>query len=147
MKEKTYYAEAMRYIDNAREILKKSPKEGGLYTDEKYVQRAAGTAYAGVNKAAKWFIQLNKMNIDTSHLSETQKGLAKINYKALGYFNNAYGILHIAAYYRDITGVKAIEDGLNYAVAFIKYLKLYKDTGVEKNGYNGRKKRPSGESK
>ena len=42
-------AEAMRYIDNAKEILReKAKKEDGLYQDKKYVKMAGHTAYSGV---------------------------------------------------------------------------------------------------
>lgn len=34
--------EALRYLQNAREILKKAPIEDGRYADVKYVQEALG---------------------------------------------------------------------------------------------------------
>jgi len=42
--------EALRYLENARELLKKSPIEGDRYEDMKYVQEAYGTAYLAVLK-------------------------------------------------------------------------------------------------
>ena len=42
-------AEAMRYIDNAKDILRhKAQKEDGYYQDKKYVKMAGHTAYLGV---------------------------------------------------------------------------------------------------
>lgn len=35
--------EAQRYLNNAKEILKKAPIEDNRYTDIKYVQEACGT--------------------------------------------------------------------------------------------------------
>ncbi|MCL4537368.1 MAG: DUF5618 family protein, partial [Nitrospirae bacterium] len=43
--------EPIRYLDNAKELLKKSPIEGNRYTDDKYVKSACGVAYLGVLKA------------------------------------------------------------------------------------------------
>jgi hypothetical protein len=43
------YAEAVRYMDNAEETLKRAEKQDyGYYRDEKYVRTACGTAYLGV---------------------------------------------------------------------------------------------------
>ena len=55
---RTQYEEAMRYIDNAKEALKKAGGNEKLYSDIKYVKSAAGIAYAGVEQAAKWLIRL-----------------------------------------------------------------------------------------
>jgi hypothetical protein len=50
------HAEAMRYMDNAKETLKKAGKDGPRYTDKKYVRTACGTAYNGVLIALDaWF--------------------------------------------------------------------------------------------
>ncbi len=35
-----YYAEAIRYMDNAKETLKKAGKDRGEYADDKYVKTA-----------------------------------------------------------------------------------------------------------
>ncbi|MDA8338756.1 MAG: DUF5618 family protein, partial [Nitrospiraceae bacterium] len=43
--------EPVRYLDNAKELLKKSPIEDNRYTDDKYVKSACGVAYLGVLKA------------------------------------------------------------------------------------------------
>ncbi|MDR0620119.1 MAG: DUF5618 family protein [Bacteroidales bacterium] len=41
--------EAQRYLDNAREILStKAEKDGGYYSDAKYVRMAGNTAWSGV---------------------------------------------------------------------------------------------------
>ena len=41
---KTYYNEAIRYMENARETLQKAGKEDRFYIDKKYVKTACGTA-------------------------------------------------------------------------------------------------------
>lgn len=44
-------SEALRYLQNARDILKATPVEDDLYTDKKPVQEAFGTAYLAVLEA------------------------------------------------------------------------------------------------
>ena len=47
--------EALRYLNNAREILKAVPIEDNTYADVKAVQEACGTAYLAVLKAIDGF--------------------------------------------------------------------------------------------
>jgi hypothetical protein len=42
------YAEALRYMDNAKDALRKAKKNGKYYTDPKYVRTASGVAYSGM---------------------------------------------------------------------------------------------------
>ena len=46
-----YYTEAIRYMDNAKEVLEKAGKEYNYYIDDKYVKAACAIAYNGVLKA------------------------------------------------------------------------------------------------
>jgi hypothetical protein len=48
--------EALRYLQNARGILKKAPREGRVYTDVKPVREACGTAYRAVLDAIKDYL-------------------------------------------------------------------------------------------
>ena len=43
--------EALKYLQNAEEILKKAPIEDNRYADVKCVQEACGTAYLAILKA------------------------------------------------------------------------------------------------
>jgi hypothetical protein len=54
----TYYSEATRYMDNAKECLKKAKKEDDYYHDKKYVKMACGAAYSGVLIALDGFLRL-----------------------------------------------------------------------------------------
>ena len=58
---KTYCGEAMRYIENARDTLKKAGKEGRYYLDDKYVKLACGIAYSGVLKALDGYLKLKEV--------------------------------------------------------------------------------------
>jgi len=57
------YAEAMRYMENAKELLQKSSKEDGYYEDKKYVRISCGTAYHGVLIALDAFLLLKGVTL------------------------------------------------------------------------------------
>jgi len=138
---RTYYQEAMRYIDNAKEQLKKSPKEGKYYADLKYVKSAGGIAYAGIEKSAKWLIALKGIKIEKdADVSEITKSLAKINKKALNIFNDLYFFLHKAVYYNGYNNVNKISDSLKDAALFIAFLKPYKEIAVYEKGGKAKSK-------
>ena len=48
--------ESIRYLENAREILSKSPVEENRYADIKYVQEACGTAYLAILRAVDEYL-------------------------------------------------------------------------------------------
>jgi hypothetical protein len=120
-----YYAEAIRYMDNAKEILRKAGKDGKLYQDEKYVKMACGTAYNGVLKALDGYFY--------SHGVEKKKGRKSIEYykenaskldkKMLSYLNIAYDVLHLDGYYDGILSVSVIRSGFEIAYDMIEKIK------------------------
>ena len=65
LKEK-YYGDAIRYINNAKDCLKKAQKEGMYYQDQKYVRMACGTAYSGMLVALDGFLQLKDIKPDVN---------------------------------------------------------------------------------
>lgn len=75
--DRTYYEEAMRYMINAEEILEKADPKDGFYYDLKYLKSAAGTAYAGIEKAAKWYAKLNGIQIIGGNVEMIKDGLRK----------------------------------------------------------------------
>lgn len=100
--------EALRYIDNAKEILSKSAIEDGSYADDKYVKSACGVAYLGVLKAIDQFLLRKGVTKKTlpKKVEEYEKALQKYalprDGKLLRAFNDIYDELHIAGYYRGI---------------------------------------------
>lgn len=48
--------EALRYLENAKEILRNAPIEDDTYSDVKYVQEACSTAYLAILKAIDEFL-------------------------------------------------------------------------------------------
>ncbi len=118
----TYYNEAMRYMDNARETLKKAGKEGRYYLDDKYVKTACGTAYNGVLKALDGYLALKEVEKKKGRKSIEyyQEQVGKLDKKLGAALYNAYAILHLAGYYDGVTSVATIQDGFEVAEDIIK---------------------------
>lgn len=118
---------AMIYLENAKEILSKSPIEDNLYTDIKYVKSACGTAYLGVLKAIDEYLLkrgLTKQELPKK-VEEYEKALQKYasayNGRLLKQFEALYHELHIAGYYRGLlVHVDVVKDAFKAAKAFIE---------------------------
>lgn len=124
------HREAIRYLNNAKELLSKSPIEGKVYTDVKYVKSACGVAYLAVLEA------INEVLLQKGYtkkqlpkkVEEYEKALKKHisihNGKLQREFAMLYHGLHIAGYYRgDIFSVDAIRYYLRAAKQFIDKVK------------------------
>lgn len=130
MKAKTYYDEVGRYLDNAKECLSKTKIIDGFYEDEKYVKQAGGIAYAGLEKAARWYLKLNGYKQPLKNYDAIINGLAKYNHKAQKLFHDGYALLYIDAYYQDVTGVDVIKAGLSYVSKFSEFLKPFNGSNI-----------------
>lgn len=124
------HKEAIRYLNNAKELLSKSPIEGNRYVDEKYVKSACGVAYLGVLKAIDEY--LIKKGLTQKELpkkiEEYQKALQKHmsihNGKLTKEFDAIYRELHIAGYYRGLlTHVETVKESFKAAKEFIDKVK------------------------
>jgi uncharacterized protein (UPF0332 family) len=122
--------EALRYLKNAEEILKKAPREGNTYADLKPVQEACGTAYLAVLKAIDEY--LIKKGVGEKELPQSVDGYRKMikrylsihNGKLAREFEIFYKELHISGYYRGNLGhVDMVKDALKAARAFIEKIK------------------------
>jgi len=124
LKEK-YYAEAIRYMDNANESLQKAGKEDKLYQDEKYVKTACGTAYNGVLKALDGYFYVLGMEKRKGRKSIEyyRENTAKLDRKLLSYLNSAYEVLHLSGYYDGILSVPVIKSGFDVAYDIIAKIK------------------------
>ena len=119
--------EALRYLNNAKEILKSAPVEDGTYTDVKPVREACGTAYLAILMAVDEYLVKRGMSkkelpksVDT-YRKALQKYLAVHDGKLLREFEALYEALHIAGYYRgNLYLVDMIKDALKAARAFIE---------------------------
>ena len=118
--------EALRYLNNAREILKSIHVEGNTYTDIKPVREAFSTAYLGILEAINE--SLMKKGVTKKELPRSvdayrkalQRHLAVRDGKILREFEKLYDALHIAGYYRGlIYDTRAVKDYLQAAKEFI----------------------------
>jgi hypothetical protein len=123
--------EALRYLNNAKEILKSVPVENNLYTDIKPVRDAFAVAYLAVLEAINGYLKtkkgLTKKELPKSvdaYRNVLQKHLTVHNGKLMREFENLYDALHIAGYYRGlIYDTRAVKDYLKAAKEFIEKIK------------------------
>ena len=122
-----YYNEAIRYMDNAHEYLKKAKKEGKYYHDPKYVKTACGTAYNGMLMALDCLLILqgvsNSKRKARKSIEYYQENLSRIDRKMLNYLNNAYKVLHLWSYYDGIESVSIVKEGFDEAYKIIEKIK------------------------
>lgn len=108
--------EAERYLNNARELLKKAGRENGYYKDSKYLRTACGTAYMGALIATEAYLakkgkKIVKKKGSRKNVDDYIKILTTLNKKVLHSFNTAYYVLHITGYYDGELNVKIINVG------------------------------------
>jgi hypothetical protein len=121
--------EPMRYLKNAKDILKSAPIEGRRYADVKYVQEACGTAYLAVLKAIDEYLLrrgLGKKELPKS-VDAYREALRKHggihNGKLWKEFESLYDELHIAGYYRGmLSSVNIVKEAFKGAKSFIDRL-------------------------
>ncbi|MBI5326976.1 MAG: DUF5618 family protein [Deltaproteobacteria bacterium] len=118
--------EALRYIENAKEILNKSTIENNRYADAKYVKSACGVAYLGVLEAINEVLLkkgLSKKELPKKveeYRKALQKYLSVHNGKLLKEFDDIYDELHIAGYYRGLLhSTTIVKDAIKSAKDFI----------------------------
>lgn len=119
--------EALRYLNNAKEILKSAPVEDGTYTDIKPVREACGTAYLAVLMAVDEYlisIGLEQDKLPTSvdgYRKALQKYLSVHDGKLIRNFEALYNELHIAGHYRGLLRqVNVVKEVLKFARTFIE---------------------------
>jgi hypothetical protein len=94
---KQAYNEAMRYVNNAVEILKnKAAKKDKFYSDKKYVRMAGNTLWNGVLEAMDYrFPEVKKRSKTRPSVYDYKEYLAKTNKKILTYFVATYEEAHL----------------------------------------------------
>jgi len=121
------YAEALRYMDNAKETLQKARKEGQHYTDRKYVRTACGTAYNGVLEALDTWFELKELPAlskkQRKSIEYYNKSITMVDKKMVSLLGTAYRALHLDGYYDGETSVKLIESGFDAAYTIIDKIK------------------------
>jgi hypothetical protein len=125
------YAEALRYMSNAEEILQKTRKEDNFYLDKKYVSIACGAAYKGVLHALDAWLEINGRPIPTKRdktkrhrsIDMYRAEAAKIDGRMLKLLNSVYNVLHLAGYYDEEQKVDVIRSGFDSAYEIISRIK------------------------
>jgi hypothetical protein len=121
------YAEAIRYMENAKETLRRAGRDGLNYSDPKYVKTACGTAYNGVLIALDAWFALRGVPKPTRKQRKSidyyTHNMAKLDKKMLSNLDMAYRILHLDGYYDGIVSIKAIEGGFDNACYIIEKIK------------------------
>ena len=100
--------ESLRYLQNAKELLARTPIEDDNYIDVKPVREALGTAYLAVLEAINE--ALIKKGISKKELPKSvdeyrkvlRKYFAVYDGKLMRSFESLYDMLHIAGYYRGL---------------------------------------------
>lgn len=124
------HKEAIRYLNNAKELLKSAPIEGRFYDDKKPVREAFGTAYLAILEAINEKLignGLTEKQLPKS-VEEYRKALSKYvsvhNGKLIKEFNHLYDGLHVHGYYRGaIDNVEAVKNYFKAAKEFIDKVK------------------------
>jgi len=122
------YAEAMRYIANAKDYLQKAGMNNkGFYADKKYIRTACGTAYNGVLEALKIYLKLKNPEVlktkERKDIDFYRRHLSKDNKKMLNTLDSAYHILHINGYYEGVNDSAIIKIGFQRAKEIIDSIK------------------------
>ena len=122
------HAEAIRYMDNAKETLKKAEKlDNRFYKDEKYVKSACGIAHLGVLVALDAWLELKEVQEPSKKKRKSigyyTDNIAKIDNKILSTLQAEYEIIHLSGYYDGLRNIKVIEEGFNLAYEIIDKIK------------------------
>ena len=121
------YAEAIRYMDNAKKTLKEAQKEDDwYYKDKKYVKTACGTAYNGVLVALDAWLKVKGVEIKKGKRKSIEyytDNVAVLDGKMSRRLKTAYNILHLAGYYDGETRMSIIKDGFETAYEIIDKIK------------------------
>jgi len=125
MKTKTPYEEAQRYMENAKDNLKKAGKKDGQYADIKYVQIGAGVAYNGVLLALDEYLKQKEglKFVKPKSIEEYRTRITKQNKTILNLLNTVYTALHLSGYYHGTNSVKVIQVGMDDAKKIIEFIK------------------------
>ena len=121
--------EGVRYLANAREILRHIPAEGDVYIDRKPVREAMGTAYLAILEAINEALLrrgLTRKELPRSveaYRVALQRHFGSHNGKLLREFESLYDLLHLSGYYRvTIYRRKPVKAALDDAQRFIERL-------------------------
>jgi len=125
---KDFHLKALRYVDNAKNILKENAgKKGDYYSDSKYVKKACNTAWIGVLVALDGRMQEESINVsakkDKADVVFYREYLDKKNKTMLKHFNSAYIALCLSCGYDGDLRVTTSSEGIKLALLIINWCK------------------------
>jgi hypothetical protein len=119
--------EPLKYLNNAKEILKAVPVEENTYVSIKPVREAFGTAYLAVLEAVNEALLkkgLTKKELPKSveaYREALRRHFSVHDGKLLREFEKLYDVLHIAGYYRGLLyDVDIVKEALKATKVFIE---------------------------
>ncbi len=130
-KQKDGYEEAVRYMNNAKALLKNAKRDGRYYEDSKYVSSASGVAYKGVLVALDKWLSLKGVEVpDNAGGKKNRKSIefyrdniARLDKKLLKDLNGVYDSLHLYGYYDGTLLATTIDEGFKIANEIIERIK------------------------
>ncbi|GBU21603.1 hypothetical protein R80B4_01499 [Fibrobacteres bacterium R8-0-B4] len=122
------YGEAVRYMDNAQETLKRAGKQDDkYYKDEKYVKSACGIVHLGVLVALDAWLTLKEVPVPKKKQRKSigfyTDAIAKLDHKMLSDLQTEYEIVHLIGYYDGVRRIRVIEEGFAAAYEIIEKIK------------------------
>jgi hypothetical protein len=111
------YAEAMRYVENAKECLKKAGKAGDFYLDEKYVKMAGNTLWNGVLFALRTKFPVK----GRPDIIKYRQEIGKVNKTMLRELNAGYELCHLVMGYDGHLKVNVCKEGVKSALKLIEW--------------------------
>ena len=115
MEKKNPIEEALRYVDNAQDILRTNgdlDPETHSYTDRKYVKMAGNTLWNGVLFILDTVFHVKKNKRHRPDISDYQQAVGSRDKKLLVFLNNGYEIMHLYMGYDGILDKKVCDQGL-----------------------------------
>lgn len=122
MEKKNPIAEARRYVENAKEVIKKANYDSSTksYEDKKYVRMAGNTLWNGCLVALESVFKLSKGKGRPS-IEKYLDAASKKDKKLVTYINAAYNSNHLYMGYDGVLNKKACDAGFDDAKALIDY--------------------------
>ena len=120
MEKKDPIEEAMRYVANAEEVIKKANYDPELksYTDSKYIKTAGDILWKGCLIALDGLLQVQRGKGRPS-VEKYKEASGKRDRKLLNSVNIGYDVMHLSMGYDGIKSKKVCDTGFEYANAII----------------------------
>lgn len=125
--EKDIKKEALRYVENAKEILsQKAGKEDGFYKNKKYVRMAGNTLWNGVLEALNYRYSLIKTSKGRPDINKYKEFVAGDNKKILNHLLTGYNYMHLLMGYDGDLSFETSRTAINEALILINWATEHK---------------------